>query len=72
MRSRSETSRDTAVLSADDAKQQAVRSAFGSSNQLHALTTVGQFGAIAGLVLAGFVRGDRMNVYAPERVAFPS
>jgi FdhD protein len=26
----------------------------------------------AGLVLAGFVRGDRMNVYAPERVAFPS
>ncbi|AYM40305.1 galactan 5-O-arabinofuranosyltransferase [Mycobacteroides chelonae] len=27
--------------------------AFGSSNQLHALTTVGQFGAIAGLVLAG-------------------
>nr|WP_239001794.1 MULTISPECIES: galactan 5-O-arabinofuranosyltransferase [unclassified Mycobacteroides] len=29
--------------------------AFGSSNQLHALTTVGQFGAIAGLVLAGVV-----------------
>ncbi|MBA0047489.1 galactan 5-O-arabinofuranosyltransferase [Mycobacteroides sp. LB1] len=27
--------------------------AFGSSNQLHALTTVGQFGAIAGLLLAG-------------------
>ncbi|MFD6199491.1 galactan 5-O-arabinofuranosyltransferase [Mycobacteriaceae bacterium NPDC060252] len=27
--------------------------AFGSSNQLHALTTVGQFGAVAGLVLAG-------------------
>ena len=26
----------------------------------------------AGLVLAGFVRGDRMNVYAPERVAFPA
>ena len=25
----------------------------------------------AGLVLVGFVRGDRMNVYAPERVAFP-
>ena len=26
----------------------------------------------AGLVLAGFVRGDRMNVYAPERIASPS
>lgn len=35
--------------------------AFGSSNQLHALTTVGQFGAIAGLVLAGVLwrRGHR-------------
>lgn len=35
--------------------------AFGSSNQLHALTTVGQFGAIAGLVLAGVLwrRGRR-------------
>ncbi len=36
--------------------------AFGSSNQLHALTTVGQFGAIAGLVLAGVLwhRGRRV------------
>ncbi len=37
--------------------------AFGSSNQLHALTTVGQFGAIAGLVLAGVLwrRGRRAS-----------
>jgi FdhD protein len=25
----------------------------------------------AGLCLAGFVRGDRFNVYAPERLASP-
>ncbi|MCG5432964.1 galactan 5-O-arabinofuranosyltransferase [Mycobacterium sp. MYCO198283] len=35
--------------------------AFNSSNQLHALTTVGQFGCLAGLVLAGWLwrRGRR-------------
>lgn len=30
--------------------------AFNSSNQLHALTTVGQFGCLAGLLVAGWVR----------------
>lgn len=37
--------------------------AFGSSNQLHALTTVGQFAAIAGLVLAAIAwrRGKKLT-----------
>jgi len=39
--------------------------AYNSSNQLHALTTVGQFGCLAGLVAAGLLwrRGRRLVAY---------
>ena len=43
--------------------------AFNSSNQLHALTTVGQFGCLAGLLAAGWLwrRGRRLVAHARRR-----
>ncbi|MGZ6778475.1 MAG: galactan 5-O-arabinofuranosyltransferase [Mycobacterium sp.] len=40
--------------------------AYNSSNQLHALTTVGQFGCLAGLLAAGWLwrRGRRLTAHA--------
>lgn len=44
--------------------------AYNSSNQLHALTTVGQFGCLAGLFAAGWVhrRGRRLLAHAASTV----
>jgi galactan 5-O-arabinofuranosyltransferase len=44
--------------------------AYNSSNQLHALTTVGQFGCLAGLFAAGWVhgRGRRLPAHAASTV----
>ncbi len=44
--------------------------AYNSSNQLHALTTVGQFGCLAGLLAAGWVhrRGRRLLAHAASTV----
>lgn len=44
--------------------------AYNSSNQLHALTTVGQFGALAGLFAAGWLhrRGRRLLAHAASTV----
>ena len=40
--------------------------AYNSSNQLHALTTVGQFGCLAGLLASGWLwrRGRRLAAHA--------
>src|SRR6201997_658559 len=47
--------------------------AYNSSNQLHALTTVGQFGCLAGLLLAGWLwRRKRARVAAAGAVLFLS
>lgn len=44
--------------------------AYNSSNQLHALTTVGQFGCLAGLFAAGWIhrRGRRLLAHAASTV----
>ena len=47
--------------------------AYNSSNQLHALTTVGQFGCLAGLLASGWLwrRGRRLAAHAAALSFWP-